>query len=483
MVCELIIGWARKTPKKTAVVYNGEPWSYRSLAEEIVIARTYFVRQGFGGPGYAVLAFHNLMEFWVLSLALRSLGLTTVAVGSAATLEGLTLPDVRCVVTLPSEPWPDLPRICAERGWKIVSVSLKGESGRGAPKHFGETGGHILRTSGTTGTTKMVLMTKAIESFYLRRKVDVFGLSDESVASVFDFMPWTGIGYRCAAAPWVAGGTTVFEQGREPHRALLHSGLTHAFLTPARLDAVLAAPAGAFPRNDTMQVIVGGGAMTRRQIEQTKARIAPWLFNCLASTEASIIAHTLQETEQDQRWHRIVDDRAVEVVDDSDRPVAPGRIGRVRVNTAEGPASYLGNEGATKSFFRNGYFYPGDLAITRSDGRIALQGRSTDVINLQGQKLFPGPIEDHLRDLLDVRGVCLLSMQNDSGEEELHIAIETSTPLDDERLHTALKSALKAYPRAHIRVRYVPALPRNHMGKIVRQAVRARVSASVLPSG
>jgi fatty-acyl-CoA synthase/long-chain acyl-CoA synthetase len=340
-------------------------------------------------------------------------------------------------------------------------------------------GGHILLTSGTTGTYKMVLIDHAIDSFQMRRKMDILNLNEDTVFCVFDFTPWTSIGYRWAAAPLVAGGTMVIDQGREPYRALQRPGITHAVLTPSRLDPILAAPEGTFVRNETMQLIVGGGTLTLRQIEDIKARLTPRIFNCLASTEASIIAHTPLVSVEDMRWHRIIPDRAVEVVDDSDRPVAVGEIGRLRVGTAHGSTEYLDNAEATAAFFKNGYFYPGDLAITRSDGRIALQGRSTDVINLKGRKFFPGPIEDQLQKLLDVTGVCLFSMQNNSGEEELHVAIETLRPLEDTRLHTALETALKPYPRAHIHVRYFPLLPRNPMGKIERQAVRYRVKANV----
>jgi acyl-coenzyme A synthetase/AMP-(fatty) acid ligase len=481
VITELIFDWAQKTPNKPALIYNEQTWSYGSLAEEIALARAYFSRRGCVGPGYAVLAFQNLLDFWIFSLALRSLGLTTVAVGNTATIADLALRDVRCVIARPSEPWPDLAPLCAARGWKLLSVSLKDEPApdNGSDDVGREAGGHILLTSGTTGTYKMVLMSPAIDSFLLRRKADYFGLNADSVVTVFDFAARTAIGYRCAAVAWIAGGATLIEQGREPYRALRHTGLTHAILSPGRLDVMLRAPANAFPRNERMQLIVGGGAMTRRQIEQTKARITPRLFNCFASTEASIIGHTYQETEEDQRWHWSATDRPVEIVDEADRPVAPGEIGRVRVSTGKGPAGYLDNEAVTKAFFRNGYFYPGDLAIMRSDGRFALQGRSTDVINLQGQKIFPGPVEDRLRDLLDVRGVCLLSMQNSHGEEELYVAIEASRPLEDERLYAALNSALRAYPRAHIRVRYVPSLPRNQMGKIMRQTVREHMSAGL----
>jgi acyl-coenzyme A synthetase/AMP-(fatty) acid ligase len=275
------------------------------------------------------------------------------------------------------------------------------------------------------------------------------------------------------------GGTTLIEQGREPYRALLNPHITHGTVVPAVLASILAAPANAFARNDAMQLAVGGGAMTRRQIEQVKARITTQLYNTLGSTEADNIAYTPLETEEDHRWHRLLPQRVVEIVSESGYPVPVGEIGRVRVSTKDGPIGYLGDEAATKIHFKDGYFYPGDLAIARSDGRIALQGRSTDVINIRGKKIFPGPIEDRLCEALDVSGVCLFSMQNESGEEELYVAIEISRPIDAKRLRATLHAALKAYPRAH--VYGVPSLPRNPMGKIVRQAVRDRITARLSP--
>src|SRR5262245_28294492 len=90
MIAESIFDWARRTPDKTAVIYNERPWSYRAFAEHIAIARGYFLKRGYAGAGYAGLATHDRMDFWILSLALRSLGLTTVAIGSAAMLAELS---------------------------------------------------------------------------------------------------------------------------------------------------------------------------------------------------------------------------------------------------------------------------------------------------------------------------------------------------------------------------------------------------------
>jgi fatty-acyl-CoA synthase/long-chain acyl-CoA synthetase len=492
MIAQLIFDWAKRTPDRSAIIYNDRPWSYQSFAQFIALARGYFVRRGYIGPGYAVLAVYNTMDFWILSLALRSLGLTTVAVGFVseedaqgkpnvrAAVSKLGRPDVRCVVTSPVETWAGLDGLCTELGIPLLPVLLNGETAMGlealeAPHPLG---GHILLTSGTTGSHKMVLISPALDAIGLQRNVELIGMNQNTVLSVFDFPAWTAIGYRCAASPWTVGGAVVIEQ-RQFYRALLCPGITHAVLVPVVLSVILAAPAKAFPRNDAIQLVVAGGAMPRAQVDQAEARITKRLFNWLASTEVGSIAFTSLETPDDHRWHRLVPGRGVEVVDEFDRPVPVGEIGRVRVSTAGGPTSYLNDETATRAFFKDGFFYPGDLAVIRSDGRMALQGRLTDVINMQGAKISLSPIEDRLREIFGVGGVCLFSMQNDSGEEEIHVVIETSVPIDSEKL-TAAFSQVPELRGFHLGlVHCVATLARNLVGKVLRHAVRAQVVAGL----
>jgi acyl-coenzyme A synthetase/AMP-(fatty) acid ligase len=478
MITQLIFDWAKQTPDRTAVIYSGVPLSYRSFAQAIAVARGYFARRSYVGPGYAVLAVSNLRDFWILCLALRSLGLTTVAVPSAAEVGRLGLPNVRCVITATGETWAGLEGLCTELGLPLLSVSLAGESALGleASKAPDQLGGHILLSSGTTGSYKMVLMSPAVDAVFLPRRVEVFGMNQDTVLSLFNFGAWTGPGYGWAASAWSVGGATLIEQGREAYQGLLRPGITDAFLVPAMLAAILAAPAGAFPRNDKMQLAVGAGAMTRTQVDQAKARITPRLNSSFGTTEAGVIAFTPLDTPEDQKWHRLAPGCVVEIVDESGRPVPTGEIGRLRISTVGGPTSYLNDEVATRAFFKDGFFFTGDLAVMRSDGRMALQGRVTDVINVQGTKISPAAIEDRLGELLGVSGVCLFSMQNDSGEEVFHVVVETSTPIDSERLTAAFKQELRGFPQA--RVYFAAALPRNEMGKVLRQAVRAQAIAS-----
>jgi acyl-CoA synthetase (AMP-forming)/AMP-acid ligase II len=477
MIPQLIFDRAKKAADSTAVIHNGRPWSYGSFAQLIALARGYFTRRACVGPGYAAIAVRNQFDFWVLSLALRSLGLTTIAVPDVPAVGKLGLPNVRCVITTAYETWAGLESLCAERGLPLLSVSRDGESATALQLFDSSypTGGHILRTSGTTGSHKLVLFSPACDADFIQRKVELLGLKQDCVYCLFGFGVGTGIGYKCAASAWSVGGAVVIEEGRDSLRALLRPGVTHAVLTPLMLDSILDAPADAFPRNDTIQLAVGGGAIGQALVDRATARITHRLFNWLASTEAGTVALTPLASPGDHIWHRLMPGRLIEIVDDSDRPVPIGAIGRVRVSTEGGPTSYLHDEAATRAFFKDGFFYPGDLAVMRADGRMALQGRVTDVINVGGEKFLPAPIEERLGELFGVSGVCLFSAPNDSGEEEIHVVVETPTPIEPERLNAAINQELRGFHRAH--VHYVAALPRNEMGKVLRQEIRAKVTA------
>ncbi len=480
MTIRAIFDWARTTPDKTALEHNGEVWSYRDFASAIAAARGYFHRRGIEGEGVAVMVVAHLRDYWVFSLALRSLGLTTIAVQWPDDLPGLRLPQVRHVIGSAAENLPGLAERCAEQGWPLVLVAPSDEAPLGLDHSEGRPeGGHILRTSGTTGAYKMVLFDPSFEPEYLRLRRVASGMNQDSIANLFEFGPWTGLGYKAPSNAWTVGATVLFHQGLEPHLALLRPGLSTSTVIPGMLAAILAQPEGAFPRSETMRLSVIGGTITQTQIDQAKARITPRLFNGLGATESHPIADTPLNTPDDHRWHLLSPGSLVELVDEFDRPVPIGQIGRIRVGTEGGPTRYLHDEEATKAFFRDGFFYTGDLAVMREDGRIALQGRVTEVINVNGHKISPGLIEDRLREALGVDGVCLLSMQDDRGAEELHLVVEATTPVDTATLAGVLRAELHGFPGVH--VQYTAALPRNAMGKLLRQALTVEIIAARRP--
>ncbi|MEO8529943.1 MAG: class I adenylate-forming enzyme family protein [Deltaproteobacteria bacterium] len=95
-------------------------------------------------------------------------------------------------------------------------------------------------------------------------------------------------------------------------------------------------------------------------------------------------------------------DSEIEIVKPDGTPCANDEVGSVRVRNRYLVDGYLDNPEATTKAFRNGWFYPGDLANWGPSGELLVIGRDDDIINLGGYKV-PGLMIDFT--LLTVPGV------------------------------------------------------------------------------
>jgi acyl-coenzyme A synthetase/AMP-(fatty) acid ligase len=478
MLTHRIHAHALQRPDTTAIVFNDRQVSYREFAALIGICRRQLVAEGLtGANGVAVVAIPSL-KGWIAGLALRGLGLTTLSAPSLAAAGSLGLRDIRCVVAVAGECWPGLDRLCADRGWRLIILPDPSVSSTWqdvtleAPDWPVEPGGRILLTSGTTGAFKKSLF-DPIGHAAAPHRLYVFGFSDRSLVNAMHLGAWTAIGYNVPANTWALGGAVLLSDGSQPYASFQHPGITHAFAMPQFLGELLQRPPNEIRYNEKLQLIVTAGALSRSQFEAARARLTNHIYTSVGSTEAGVFTLTRIEQPDDLQWHRVVPECEVQIVDDAGQVLPSGQRGHIRVRVADGAIGYLGDEAATREFFHDGYFYPGDLGVFRSDGRLALHGRTTDVLNVQGNKVAPAPIEERLVDVCGVAAACLLSSRSGEGEEIVHVVLQSTARVPESELTAVLTKLVPVSFRAQ--VHYVEALPRNHMGKIQRDVLRQRL--------
>lgn len=468
---------AASAPHKTAVIHNGVDYSYARLAQWIDRCRRYLAAEGLGADDVAAIDSDDLLEAWVLLFALRGLGATTVAVPDQGQLGQLRLRRLSCVVASAAQGQKP-GASTAPGGWRIVVVpaGLREASGDMAPGSSSEAavrpGAHIMMTSATTGFHKKVVRDAVTEAKALPLHAEINDITAESLVYVVYFPLFTAGGYRWPLITWSVGGTVVIQQTRELHQPLIDYPLTHVFATPLVLESIIAAAGDAPIRRDEARLLVTGGALTRAQWDQARQRITPRVYSALASTEALTLGVTPIEQADDLQWHRIHPAREVQVVDARHLPLGPGQPGVVRVRIIDGLQGYLDDEAATRAFFRDGYFYPGDLGVLDGNGRLKLLGRSSDVINAGGNKFATGPIEKELQDRLRVEAVCMVSVPDPDGDEMVHLVVQSQRPLDQAEVAAAMREALGPLNQVPVRVVFVGKLPRNEMGKVRRIALR-----------
>lgn len=476
MLIETLFAQAQAHPHKTALIHDGVSCSHADFARRIARAHADLAGLGLPTGSVAVLDVGHLAQSWVLGIALRHLGLVTVNLQGGTPVGGLGVDGISCVVTVGSHDQPAVAQPVAGMPWRRVVVPMQalddGQDGAAPalPAAPHPSGGHLLLTSGTTGQYKKVLRDAQAEYSTVGLHAQINQIGPDSVVYVRDFPAWTAGGYRWPLVAWSQGATVVFQQSGDYHRPYHQPGLTHAFATPTTLRFLLNPAAEALPRNDDLRLYVTGGAMTRAMAAAARDRLTTQVFSVLASTEALTLGVTPVGDLDELPWHCIHPLREVQVVDDAGQPLAPGQLGNVRARVLDGLCGYLGDKAASQRFFRDGWFYSGDLGTFRADGRLALGGRVTDVINVMGNKLSTGPMERGLQDQLGAEAVCMLSLPGPDGDDVVHVVIERRRKLTRPELEALAQGPLRAIPNLQFVV--LPSLPRNAMGKVLRMKVR-----------
>jgi acyl-coenzyme A synthetase/AMP-(fatty) acid ligase len=124
----------------------------------------------------------------------------------------------------------------------------------------------------------------------------------------------------------------------------------------------------------------------------------------------------------------------IEIVDADHRPLPRGEIGQVRVRGEGFPTAYFDDAEATARDFRDGWYYPGDLGLLTDDNALLFKGRSDDVINFDGVKIFPGEIEQELLAHPDVAEAAAFALPSRHFLQAPAAAVRVHRPTDLPRL-------------------------------------------------
>ncbi|WP_129127982.1 AMP-binding protein [Geomonas oryzae] len=145
-------------------------------------------------------------------------------------------------------------------------------------------------------------------------------------------------------------------------------------------------------------------------------------------------------------------------------------------------STYLNNESAYASKFKNGYYYTGDTARRDANGYYWFMGRSDDVINTAGHLISPFEIESALLEIDEIAESGVIGAPDELLYEKvvafvhLHEGVVPTKDLELKiRLHVSNKASSIATPQEII---FCDGIPKNKSGKIMRRVLRARYSGA-----
>ena len=475
------------TPDKPALIYeDGQSWTYGQLDNWSAAAAAYLVQRHRVSKGdrVAFLGFNHPAMIALLFACARIGALLVPLNWRLAEAElAFILEDCNPNVLFCSEEFD----ATANAVWHSVepasALSALPATG-GPPPQTGALSDDLLivYTSGTTGRPKgAVLSQRALQanadgSIHMHKMT-----ADDKVLVVLPLFHVGGL--NISLTPALAAGATVTLHSKFDPAATVEAAATLKpqilVLVPATMQAVMAQPGWADALSSLRMITTGSMIVPLNLIEAYEREGIP-VVQVYGSTETCPVAAYTEPGEG--RTNPRSTGRAgcrseirIAAPDGSAAPV--DEDGEIEVKGDHVMSGYWKRPAETDAAFREGWYRTGDIGAMDDEGNLYFRERSKHMIISGGENIYPAEIE---RVLAAVPGIaeCAVCALPDKKWGEVPAAVLVAAPGQDapslETMTEVLNTQLARFkhPKSF---KFTDALPRNVMGKVVHDDLRALI--------
>ena len=420
------------------------------------------------GTVYGILVKDPLLQL-VLSLALEELGTGSMA------LRDLNIPaSWPFIAILRDREVGDTPR-------RTVPVDPSWLDGDGKPSGVVETRGRsgddicrIALTSGSTGVPKGVVFTRAAwerRIGYYNYICGPFGLLSRTMSCI------VGSEYRYCIYALSRGAMYCFPDPSVESTAkkIAQYKIQYLAASATTLGNIVVSPHADRKSFSSIELVrTGGSHLPRKLFERVREVICPRVMCSYGTSETGTIATGWAESLDLEGGEVgfIAPGTEIEIVDPETRqPVASGS-GALRVRSPTVASGYFG--GDPTNAFSGGAFYTNDIGSI-VDGRIMLEGRSKNVVNLGGDKATIERIELHYSKAPGISELAAVPVRDALGVTKIVAVVVPNAQWSEPKVWEHVKQNL---PRTFWPLKFVVTqqLPRGGNGKVDRARLETLVS-------
>jgi len=500
---------ARRTPRKTAIRFEGRDIDYAAFAQHIERLAALLAARGVGpGRCVAYLGLNRPEELALLYACARRGALFMPLNWRLAGPEQIErLLDCPPVVLVAEEAFiepiaalldalPPHERVAigpAPAGWLGYDAWLAGHgargdasAGSGVAERAGAADGAelalpllVCHTSGSTGKPKGVVLT---QQAIVTNAAHSVAMHDMTVADrILTTLPLFHVGgLNNQTTPALhSGATVVLHPKFDPEAtfdAIEHERITLTVLVPTQLTMMMALPRWRTADLSGLRMISTGSTIVPRHvIDAVHARGVP-LVPIYGLTETCPIAAYLRPEDAFRKagsTGKAAPQCELRIVDADDREVAAGGRGEIVIRGANVMAGYWKQPEASAAALAGGWFHSGDIGHLDDEGFLWVDGRAKEMIISGGENIAPAEIENVLLESPDVAEVAVVG-RPDARWGEVAVAVvapKEGRELDAERLLSALEGRIARYKHPR-QVLVVGELPKTALGKVRREEVR-----------
>ena len=335
----------------------------------------------------------------------------------------------------------------------------------------------IIYTSGTTGRPKGAMLTHANLLHNVESCRQVLAAADYDRFVVLlpmfhSFMLCVGV-----LLPLLVGGSLVLVRSLHPPKNVLQEIYQRrATILPA-VPSLFRTLAGApIPPGLPLRICISGGAPLPVEILREFNRHVPVpLIEGYGLSEASPVVsmNPLSGPWKEGSIGKPIPDVEMSVQDDAGSLLPSGATGEICVRGGNVMRGYWNQPEATAKTLRRGWLLTGDIGHRDADGYFYITDRKKDMLIVNGINVYPREIEEVLYQIPGVKEAAVVGMPDPRrGEQPVaFVAAQEGATLDERGILLLLRQKLADYkvPR---RINFMPALPRNATGKVLKTALR-----------
>jgi acyl-coenzyme A synthetase/AMP-(fatty) acid ligase len=480
-IANSVTAWARATPEAPAILTPEGALSYAELDRAVAWSADSFRKAGLEPGTIVAVRLANKPQHMLAALALFRLGVGHIAFAEDVPVEvqhDLTRHlGIVAMVADSSDAGPTEGRIVApppggiDDIGKLPSVDFPAVCDAALPCL-------LTTTSGTGGVPKVGLVTQGL----LQKRLRYWNHGLPGVPKM-RLLPMPAMSFPgakvYALSALVVGGCMALVDGRTVVADLI------AFIKEHRINHIFGAPIHAqsmirmarqgellLPDLDVFRL--GTAVIPETLRREIQERLTPNFFVSYGSSENGVI--TLADTSLMREIPGVVGyplpDVEIEVIDDADRPLPPGEVGRIRLRSGGMIDGYLDSSGESAAAFRDGWLYPGDLGEFTPDGALIHYGRADDMMIRDGINIYPAEIENALLRHPAVVEVAAFPVKHRRRGDLPVAAVVTNAEVSSDELLGHCRSWLGAKSPAGIMT--VDKLPRNANGKVLKKELETQ---------
>ncbi|MDF1748411.1 MAG: fatty acid--CoA ligase family protein [Alphaproteobacteria bacterium] len=325
----------------------------------------------------------------------------------------------------------------------------------------------IACSSGTTGLPKFMMRSRAQSEFRFAQSQSRLELRQDSrlvLPATFAFQA----NYLAFISCLRAGGLSIFSGDTPVFDVLRDLAATHLIAIPMEFLALKRINFGEELPPGLKALIIGGSLSPADRTTWKKVCPTGKLIEVYATNEAGAIAEM-----QPDKSGKVIPGIEVEIVDDDDQPLPYGQTGHIRVRGLPCASGYLFEDRSYPERFRDGWFYPGDLAILDDATHLRLLGRDDELLNVRGFKIPAVAIEEIVNGLPEIQDCCATTVLDPLDDGAIWLGVVFSANAEFSDIQHKLKSLLPVNTDIHIYT--ADEIPRGPSGKIQRHKIIARL--------